>query len=270
MADYLTRTLARTINQLLLLFGGIFLLAFLLCTVASQIRGAGESVFGRGYYYFVAPGVVCHETGHALGCLLTGTKIVHYEPFRPRGRELGHVVAQRHEGNPLWKIADFVIASGPIWFGCLMITLLTYCFGKHARHQSFAKASSDVLFLSSRDYWLRTVKTAGLMLIDVARLWKWKSFLDVIYLYLVFCIASEMGLSNADFANMGMGILMICAIFLALNIVPAVGVKVGGWIFRLSKYLFVVHSTMVFVFIIDLLFYLLFILPIRFVFPHVI
>ena len=95
MADYLTRTFSRTFNQLLLLFGGVLLLAFLLCTVAEQIRGAGTSVFGRGYYYFVAPGVACHETGHALGCLMTGTKIHRFEPFRPNGNQLGYVVIER-------------------------------------------------------------------------------------------------------------------------------------------------------------------------------
>ena len=266
MADYLTRTLARTINQLLLLFGGVFLLAFLLCAVASQIRGAGESVFGRGYYYFVAPGVVCHETGHALGCLLTGTKIVHYEPFRPRGRELGHVVFQRHDENPLWRVAEFVIASGPIWFGCLMINLLTRCFGKHARQQRFETCFPDILLLSSRNYWLKTIKAAGAMLVDVVRLWKWRSVLDIIYLYLIFCIASEMGLSDTDFAGMGMGMLLICGFFLVLNVVPAVGVRVSGFTFRMCKYLFVVHSTMLFVLIIDLLFVLLLVWPIRFLF----
>ena len=263
MADYLTRTLARTINQLLLLFGGILLLAFLLCAVASQIRGAGESVFGRGYYYFVAPGVVCHETGHALGCLLTGTKIIHYEPFRPSGRELGHVVFQRHDENLLWRIAEFVIASGPIWFGCLMIALLTRLFGKHARCQSFEMCFPGERFPTSRNYWFGALKTAGLMLVNVVRLWKWKSSLDVIYLYLVFCIVSEMGLSDTDFIGMGMGMLLICTIFLALNIVPVVGMYVSGWTFRICKHLFVVHSTMLFVLIVDLLFVLLFIWPIR-------
>ena len=266
MADYLTRTLSRTINQLLLLFGGIFLLAFLLCTVASQIRGAGESVFGRGYYYFVAPGVVCHETGHALGCLLTGTKIIHYEPFRPHGRQLGHVIYQRHNGNLLWQITEFLIAFGPIWFGCLMINLLTRCFGKHAKHLSFETCFPGDLFPSSRSYWLGTIKAAGRMLVDVVRLWRWKSSLDIVYLYLVFCIASEMGLSETDFAGLGTGMLLICAFFLVLNIVPAIGMKVSGWTFRMCKYLFVVHSIMLFVLIIDILFVLLFVWPIRFFF----
>lgn len=32
MADYLTRTFSRTLNQLLLLFGGVLVLAFLLAS----------------------------------------------------------------------------------------------------------------------------------------------------------------------------------------------------------------------------------------------
>jgi hypothetical protein len=116
-------------------------LAFLLCVVAGEIRGAGASVLGRGYYYMVAPGVVCHETGHALGCLMTGTKILHFEPFKPNGDQLGHVVIERKHGSFLWRAGEFLIGVGPIWFGCLMIWLITRLFAKSCSLPDF-----DTLF----------------------------------------------------------------------------------------------------------------------------
>ena len=266
MADYLTRTFSRTFNQLLLLFGGVLLLAFLLCTVAEQIRGAGTSVFGRGYYYFVAPGVVCHETGHALGCLMTGTKIHRFEPFRPNGNQLGYVEIERKAGNPLWRAGEFLIGLGPVWFGCLVIWLLTKLLAR-----SCALPNFDALFPldplpSSRVYWGRALKASWLMFKSAFGVWKWRSTLNIVYLYLVFCIASEMGLSYEDLSGMWVGFACICIVFLLLNIVPAVGMAVSGWTLRICRKLFPVHVLMLFVLIVDFLFVVLFVWPIRFLF----
>ena len=265
MADYLTRTLARAINQFLLLFGGIFLLALLLCAVASQIRGAGESALGRNYYYIVAPGVVCHETGHALGCLLTGTRISRFEPFRPHGRELGSVTFFTKDG--VWgHVSKFIIASGPVWFGCLVILLLTKLFTRRSGSLiPTADASIEHLF-SSRSYWSDTLKTAGRMLLNVFRVWHWKSSLDIIYLYLIFCIASEMGLSDVDLDCTWIGVICLCAAFLALNIVPVIGTCVSKVAFRACRWLFPIHTTMMFVLVLDFVFVLLFVWPVRFFF----
>ncbi|MBP5786955.1 MAG: hypothetical protein J6Y19_03975, partial [Kiritimatiellae bacterium] len=73
------------------LFGGVFVLAVALWFVSQRLRGYGSGWLGRTYYGLVAPGVACHETGHALGCLLTGTKIYEFVPFRPEGNTLGYV-----------------------------------------------------------------------------------------------------------------------------------------------------------------------------------
>lgn len=264
MADYLTRTLSRALNQLLLLFGGMLLLAFLLCVVAGEIRGAGASVFGRGYYYMVAPGIVCHETGHALGCLMTGTKILHFEPFKPNGDQLGHVVIERKDGNPLWRTGEFLIGLGPIWFGCLMIWLLTRLFSKSCSLPDF-----DTLFPldpvpSSKVYWCRTIKAAWLMFKTAFRVWKWRSTLNVVYLYLIFCIASEMGLSCEDLSGMWMGFACICCVFVLLNIIPAVGMAMSGLTFRICRKIFPIHALMLFVLMVDFLFVVLFVWPVRF------
>ena len=266
MADYLTRTLSRALNQLLLLFGGVLVLAFLLCGVADQIRAAGSSVFGRGYYYFVAPGVVCHETGHALGCLMTGTKIVHFEPFRPNGGELGHVVIERKQGNLLWRAGEFLIGFGPVWFGCLMIWLLTRLLGKSCALPNFDAYFPLDPIPSSRKYWGCVLKAAWAMFRAAFRVWKWRSTLNVLYLYLVFCIASEMGLSYADLSGMWVGFACICVICLLLNVVPMVGRAVSGLTFRACRKLFSVHVVMLFVLVIDFLFVLLFVWPIRLIF----
>ena len=98
------------------------------------------------------------------------------------------------------------------------------------------------------------------------RVWKWRSTLNVLYLYLVFCIASEMGLSYADLSGMWVGFACICVIFLLLNVVPMVGRAVSGLTFRACRKLFSVHVVMLFVLVIDFLFVLLFVWPIRLIF----
>ena len=98
------------------------------------------------------------------------------------------------------------------------------------------------------------------------KVWKWRSTLNVLYLYLIFCIASEMGLSLEDLSGMWIGFACICALFLLLNVIPTVGMTVSGVVFRLCKRLFPIHVLMLFVLIVDFLFVVLFVWPIRFLF----
>lgn len=266
MADYLTRTFSRALNQLLLLFGGMLLLAFLLCAVAGQIRGAGESVLGRGYYYLVAPGVVCHETGHALGCLMTGTKIIRFEPFRIRGNVLGQVVINRNRRDALGQLSNLLIGFGPIWFGCLMIWVLTKLFSRRCSLPDFETMFPLDPAPSSWTYWTRTFKASWLIFKTAFTVWKWGSTLNVIYLYLIFCIASEMGLSFEDLSCTWVGFAMVSCGFLVLNAIPYVGVAMSGWVFRFSRKLFPVHALMLFVLIVDFLFVVLFVWPLKFLF----
>ncbi len=60
----------------------------------------GGSVLGRmALYLLVFPGVVLHEGGHYLACLLTGTKVSRFAPFSPRRSNDGRLVLGyvRHE-----------------------------------------------------------------------------------------------------------------------------------------------------------------------------
>ena len=104
------------------------------------------------------------------------------------------------------------------------------------------------------------------MFMSAFKVWRWRSTLNVVYLYLIFCIASEMGLSYSDLSGMWIGFACICAVFLLLNVVPMVGRAVSGLTFRICRKLFAVHVVMLFVLILDVLFVLLFVWPIRLIF----
>ena len=269
MASYLTRLFSNALNQLLLLFGGVFVFAFLLSFVSGLIREGGERVMGRSYYYLVAPGVVCHETGHALGCILTGTKIVEIEPFRPQGNQLGRVTFRPHPPLSPLRALEFVAATGPVWFGCLVIALLTKFLGWHATGRQ-EQIPSEVLLangpMESARYWFAVVKSALTRLRGIFHIWHWRNTLNVVYLYLVFCIVSEMTLSTADLEIMWPGFLVICVAFLALNAISPVGGLVYRVVFHLRRFLFDLHSLICFVLLGDVMFLLLFFIPITLIF----
>ena len=86
------------------------------------------------------------------------------------------------------------------------------------------------------------------------------------YLYLIFCIASEMGLSYEDLSGMWMGFVCICSIIVVLNIVPAVGIVISGWTYRFCRKLFPIHALMLFVLMVDCLFVIFFAWPVKFLF----
>lgn len=64
-----------------------------------------------------------------LGCLLTGTKIVEFVPFDPSSDgTLGYVSHELPDGGGfLGNVAQFIISSGPVWFGSTVILALS-CF----------------------------------------------------------------------------------------------------------------------------------------------
>lgn len=270
MARYLTRLFSNALNQLLLLFGGVFVFAFLLCFVSGMIRGCGTSVIGRAYYYLVAPGVVCHETGHAIGCLLTGTEIVRFEPFNPRDDRLGCVTFRPHPPLSPMRALEFFPATGPIWFGCLVIILLTWILSgrgnrKSAREPMFPATPGVAELGRPGRYWTAVLKSAWLRLVGVFRIWQWKSFPQILCLYLLFCVASEMTLSTADLGVMWPGFLVICILILLLNVFPPVGNLVQRSVARLRRFLFTIHSVACFVLLVNLLL-LLIVFPLAAVF----
>ncbi len=121
--NYLLSAIERTGFEIAILFGDVFALSVAMWFASQKVRAEGSGWRGNFYYRVVSPGVVCHETGHALGCILTGTRIFEFVPFRPSGNELGHVTHATHK-TLFGQIADFIIGTGPIWFGILMIFLL--------------------------------------------------------------------------------------------------------------------------------------------------
>lgn len=255
--NYIAFVVASTIAQLVAVFGGVFGLALLMHAVSSRIRGIGSRRIGMLYYYIVAPGVACHELGHAAGCLLTGTKIYKIKLFAPSGDSLGYVSHAAHGKNSIRRVSYFIIATGPIWFGCCMIALLSsLLLGKEAFHALVDNcdigAARGLAGLAA--YAASLVKNAILVAFAALLPWNWQSPFSILYIYLIFCIASEITMSSADFRIAVPGFAAIAALCFLTNLFTggALWTKIGFSSIMACQH--VILSMMLFVIFVDFIF----------------
>lgn len=243
ITQYIAGVIGRVWWQLAQLFAVPFALAVALQCVGRLIWQLGGNRFGNAYWYFVVPGVACHETGHAVGCLLTGCKIHEFVPFtRKDDTRLGYVRHSVKKG--LWGgMSAFLISSGPVWFGCIAIVLLTRLFGGagYVARYSDCFSNNSVPWLLECAHGLGSSAVAFLSSIFLDGTWGWGFALC---LYLGFGIASEIGLSGVDLQNMCRGLAAIALAFLGGNLIPQVGRCVSAGIFIILPWLFKFHVLM--------------------------
>ena len=255
--QYLTDAAARTGAQLLVVFGVVFALAVVLWFVSQGLRGCASSRLGMAYYWLVAPGVACHETGHALGCLLTGTRIYEFVPFRPSADgTLGYVSHEAPDGGSfLGNAAGFVIATGPVWFGSAVILCLSYLLGGKGIIPDVRRYFPIGTPPATWNYVSNVFRAAFQMLRNAACVWNWLSPWNVLYLYAVFCIASEITLSGADLRGMWKGCAAIVVALFLLNLIPWGGEWINAGVIFLKPYLFLSQAVLAFVLLVDLVFF---------------
>ncbi len=253
---YVTTAVARTGAQLLVVFGVIFALAITLWFVSQGIRGTVSSRIGMIYYYLVAPGVACHETGHALGCVLTGTRILKFVPFKPSSDgTLGYVSHELPDGGSfLGNVAQFVISTGPVWFGSAVILGLSCLVGGTGLLPDVQTYFPEGTPPATYEYVSNVFLAAWQMLRNAICVWNWRSPWIALYLYAVFCIASEITLSGPDLKGMWKGCAAIVVVLFGINLLPYVGGWLNMGIVWAKPYLFLVQTVLAFVLLMDLVF----------------
>lgn len=244
-------SLIHSLKLLAFLLGVPFGFALLLQWIGGGIRKSGVSRIGKAYWYLVSPGVACHETGHALGCLLTFCRITKFVPFRiGEDGTLGYV---QHEVKSGWKgaVSNLVIATGPIWFGCIVIVVLTKLFAGAAMASNYGDYFSNDDLPGLITYVWACFKSSKSLLFslggDAFSSW----WLATLWFYLVFCVASEIGLSDVDIASMWKGLLCVVVTLLLLGVIPVVANWYASGLHALLPHLFLVHSLMAFAVLID-------------------
>ena len=257
MTEQIGLSLANAFRQTLGGFGVIYMLAFALWCVSRKRRSYGAGILGRGYCYLVAPGVAFHELSHAIGCWLTLTRVHKIVLFEIKDGHLGYITHSAPSGKVLGPVKNFIIATGPVWMGCLVVVI----FGRFLAGAGFLpdyNSTFEGVTPGIVEYALSVVLAALEMFLSVICVWKWTSPLYLVALYLFFCITSEIVLSDVDISQTWKGLLFIVIFIFAFNLIPSVNVyaiRLSDWA---AQGLFVIHSALVFVLMVDIAFYLLF------------
>lgn len=242
----------RSVRHFFFFVGRFLVLSLLLIIVSSGIRGRGGERLGSLYYYLVMPGVVCHETAHAVACLCTGVKIVKFAPFEPSGDILGYV--QWDAGNvTIWTFfATFLIGTAPLWFGCATVWLICKMLVKTQFLPDYRTVLIPVL--GGFAYWKQVIQLSFTSFKNLVKNFNFSSVLNVIILYFLFCIISEMPPSAPDLLLSLPGVVLLFILFIILNLIPFVGKKIDSLTLRLHPLFFTIHSIIIFVLMLDLLF----------------
>lgn len=174
LINYIGQALWHTILFLLIGVLPWIAVALVMQLLSNSIRKSLAKIFGiQGYIYLTAPGVMIHETGHAVFCLIFRHKIVEMKLFSPEeDGTLGYV---NHSYNPnsfYQRIGNFFIGTGPIWFGVAVLCLISWLLLPNEMQ------ISDFFLLN---FWGR-----------------WQSY---IWLYLALTISSHITLSPPDLAG---------------------------------------------------------------------
>lgn len=226
LINYIGQALWQTILFLLIGVLPWIAVALVMQLLSNSIRKSLAKIFGiQGYIYLTAPGVMIHEIGHAVFCLIFRHKIVEMKLFSPEeDGTLGYV---NHSYNPnsfYQRIGNFFIGTGPIWFGVAVLSLISWLLLPN---------EMQISNFFSLNFWGR-----------------WQSY---IWLYLALTISSHITLSPPDLAGSVDGGIAIMAT--ALLVFLLLG-WCGDWeneIIEFLKNVFL-SSLSIFSFIIILLF----------------
>ena len=174
LINYIGQVIWQTILFLLIGVLPWIAVALVMQLLSNSIRKSLAKIFGiQGYIYLTAPGVMLHEIGHAVFCLIFRHKIVEMKLFSPEeDGTLGYV---NHSYNPnsfYQRIGNFFIGTGPIWFGVAVLCLISWLLLPN---------EMQISDFFSLNFWRR-----------------WQSY---IWLYLALTIASHITLSPPDLAG---------------------------------------------------------------------
>jgi hypothetical protein len=225
LLQYLRDVLVTTSHQLLILFGPLLLLAFLMHHVSAYSARLGARVFGPNtfFYMFMGIGTAVHETGHAVFALIFGHRIKKIELFTadPGSESPGSVTHEYSSKNIYQNIGNFFIGIGPVIFGSLFLFMISYLlFGIGFRNLSIVSVSVEAFndFSSAKAIGMAMFNSFGSYLQIVftgERSTWWKVMLLI---YLLYAVGSSISLSPSDISGSASGFVVFLAVLLVFNL----------------------------------------------------
>ncbi len=227
--EFIGSVIAATIFQMLIFFGPLLLVGFLISIFEGISNKRLMRTFGpqAGIGILSRIGTTVHETGHALFCIIFRHKIIEFVPFRPQrnpggGLTLGYV---RHSSRgTLWnRIGNLFIGTGPIIIGSAVIALLIrFLLPGGSGFFGELNSSASGLDLTPGDYGNLFLDTARITMINVFWGDGWKTFLQWqfwVFVLIASSISLHMSLSPSDLKGAGYGVLFFTLLLFLVNIV---------------------------------------------------
>jgi hypothetical protein len=218
--SYIGRSALLTVEQLAITLGPLLILAFILDKLAQCIRGRAARTFGlKPYIYLTAPGVMVHELGHAVFCVIFRHRIVSMHLFKPGpDGTLGSVEHFYNRKSIYQRIGNFFIGTGPIWFGSTVVCLLVwYLLGSTVTRELNTTLTGsggiDLAATASQAAALAWLIFTSLFRSDVVMTWQFW-----VACYLIFCIGSHITLSRSDIRGAWGGFTALVLLVLLLNL----------------------------------------------------
>jgi hypothetical protein len=197
-------TIVASFEQILWLFGPLFLIGFALYWVSKLRNKALAKSVGSKAGLFLAGwiGVPVHEAGHAIFCLIFRHKITEIKFFSPQeDGTMGYVKHEYNTKNFYQKIGNFFIGIAPMLFGATMIYALLWIFLPECLPQELSEG----------------IGVTGLEILkNIFNSDNFSNWRFWVFFYLSFCIASHATLSVQDFKGaVPSFLILLCLIFLA-------------------------------------------------------
>jgi hypothetical protein len=224
--DYLIDVVISTSSQLLILFGPLLLLAFLMSLISRANQVLSCKLFGNRIYLYVFGwlGTSIHELGHAFFALIFGHHITEIKLFSPKSDDgsLGHVTHTYNRKNIYQNIGNFFIGIGPILFGSVVLFLLIfflydYSLLKNSDNLSFTPGEW-VTFSSLKqiavDSWNHLLTFVNRIFAGNNIVW-WKTALLV---YVLYSVGSSITLSLADIKGTARGFVFTIGVLFIFNL----------------------------------------------------
>ncbi|MDP2685532.1 MAG: hypothetical protein Q8P20_10980 [bacterium] len=199
------------------LFLPLFVQVLILYALSRLLDRVVLRQLGKGWYLATMwPGVMVHELSHALGCLLTFTKIYKINLFKLEGDTLGSV-EHAHIKNPLTKI---IISTAPLFGVTAAMWGLTILFfpdlykvhieGVGIALENFSTFQNFFNFTASyfTQYWDFLKE-----LVVNLNFSEWQTY---VFLYLMLTLSSHAAPSKKDLNYTVSGIFVLAIVFLAL------------------------------------------------------
>ena len=195
------------------MFLGIVLLPCVVLLALSQFCSGflrtrmAHAISTKVFVYGTAIGVVLHECGHALFCIIFRHKIQKIIFFSPSGDgTLGSVSYTYNKKSIYQKIGLFFVGTGPVWFGLLALFLISWLLlpsnVTHSSQTGLARVREFSGYFFSLSVWC-----------------KWQTWL---WLYLSLSVAAHITLSRPDIEGAWTGfvtlILTVLVAFLILGL----------------------------------------------------